>query len=232
MTNGENLYRLQGLDTESGGKRRRLVEVEAALAESQELQRARRIVESALASVRRCAIRQRDLDLELQGLAEEMSRSEQRLYGGAVKNPRELADLQAKVESLRRRRQTLEDDLLTAMIEREEAEETLAQARKHLEETEARCSLQQASLMVERDDLLARLADIDQARSKALASIAPGDLAAYQSLRNRKGGLAVARIRDGSCGACGVAVPPALKWQLREGKRVRCGNCERIIVDE
>ena len=230
MTKGADLYRLQCLDSERDAKQHRLAEIEAASGESEPLRRARRALENAQSLTKKWALRQRDLELEIQGLSNKIVRSEQRLYSGAVKNPKELADLQAKIASLKKRRQKLEDDLLEAMIEWEEAETTRAQAQVHLDETQTRWSAQQADLMAEREVLQGRLAEIEQARTALLPSIETGDLAAYQALRRRKGGLAVVQVRDGACGGCGVAISPSLKWQLRQGTLVYCNNCERLVV--
>jgi len=230
MTTGADLYRLQCLDSEGDAKRRRLAEIEAALVESEALKQARGALKGARSLIQRWALRQRDLELEIQGLSNKIARSEQRLYSGVVKNPKELADLQAEVAALKRRRQKLEDDLLEAMIEREEAETAHSQAQAHLDEIQTRWSAQQADLRAEREMLQARLAGIEQARAALLPSIEADDLAVYQALRRRKGGLAVARVRNGACSGCGVAISPSLEWQLRQEKLVHCGNCERIIV--
>jgi predicted nucleic acid-binding Zn-ribbon protein len=230
MTKGADLYRLQCLDSDVDAKRRRLAEVEAMLGESETLQQARRARESAQALAQEWAQRQRNLELENQGILDEISHSEQRLYSGTIKNPKELADLQAKVGELRRRRLKLEDSLLEAMIEREETEAACTQAQEHLDDTEARWSAQQADLMTERITLQGELVKIEQARVNLLPSIEASDLATYEALRRRKGGLAVAHVRDGACSGCGVAISPSLEWQLRQGGSACCSNCERIIV--
>jgi predicted nucleic acid-binding Zn-ribbon protein len=230
MTKGADLYRLQCLDSEGDAKQRHLQEVEAALGESKALQQARQAVERAQALVKKWTLRQRDLELESQGLSSKISHSEQRLYSGSIKNPKELADLQSEVAALRRRRQKLEDSLLEAMIEREEAATAHVQSQKHLDETQAHWSAQQADLMAEREILQAEMAELEQARAALLPSIEASDLAVYRGLRRTKGGRAVVQMHDGACGGCGVAVPPSLKWQLRQEKPVYCSNCERIIV--
>ena len=230
MTKGADLYQLQCLDRGGDTKRRRLAEVEAALGESEGLKQARRAVEEAQAQVRQWTIRQRDLELQTQGISDKISRSEQRLYGGAVKNPKELEDLQAEVAALRRRQQKLEDDLLGTMIELEEAEATQQDARQCLDETNAQWSAEQSDLMAERETLENGLAEIEQARSEVLPSIEAGDLATYQALRRMKGGIAVVEVISGVCGGCGVAVSPRLEWQLRQDKLGTCSNCDRIIV--
>ena len=178
MTTGADLHHLQRVDSEGDGRRRRLAEVEAALGESEALRQARRAVESAQAQTQKWALRQRDLELEVQGLSDRISGSEQRLYSGVVKNPKELTDLQAEVAALRRRRQKLENDLLEAMIELEKAEVTHAQAQQHLGETQAHWSAQQAELIDEREALLGRLAEIEQARAALLPKIESSGLAA------------------------------------------------------
>lgn len=230
MSASSNLYRLQCLDSEADAKQQRLREIEAALRESEALQQARRVVEDAQAQAQRCALRQRDLELQAQGLADKIVRSEQRLYEGTIKNPKELDDLQKDIASLRRRQQQLEDELLEVMLEREEAENASAQAQARLAEIQARWSAQQTDLLGEREVLQGRLAEIERVRATLLPQIEPDTLSTYQQLRRRKGGVAVAQILDGACSACGIALSPGLEWQLRQGKQVCCSNCERILV--
>lgn len=230
MTEGADLYRLQSLDSKGDKKRRRLIEVEAALGDSEELQQARQAVERAEKQVRKWAVKQRDLELEVQGLADKTSRDEQRLYSGAIRNPKELEDLQAEVASLKRRQQRLEENLLEMMIEREEAETVQSQAQSHLDQMQADWTARQADLTGEREELQAGLVENDQAREALLPNIDAGDLRGYEALRRRKGGVAVALLRDDTCGECGVGISPSLKWQLRQGELAPCSNCERILV--
>jgi predicted nucleic acid-binding Zn-ribbon protein len=230
MTEGADLYRLQCLDSEGDKKRQRLAEIEAALGESKELQQARQAVKRAGEQVRKWAVKQRDLELEVQGFMDKISRHEQQLYSGAIRNPKELEDLQAEVAALKRRRQQLEEKLLEVMLEREDAEIVQTQAQSHLDEVQADWTAQQADLIGERGELQSELAEVDQAREALLPSIDAGDLRTYEALRRRKGGVAVAPLRDGTCGACGVGISPSLEWQLRQGKLAPCSNCERILV--
>lgn len=230
MTKGADLYRLQCLDREGDERRRRLAEVEAALGESEALNQARRSLESVQALVRKWALRQRDLELQTQGVTNKISRSEQRLYSGAVTNPKELTELQSEVAALRRRRQKLEDDLLAAMIELEETQDAQVDAQRHLDQTHAQWTAQQADLAAERDKLQDKLAEIERMRTQVLPKIDAADLANYQTLRRRKSSLAVVQVRHGACGGCGLAVPPSLEWQLRHEEVGTCGNCGRIIV--
>ncbi len=230
MTKGADLYHLQTLDSEKDTLQRRLAEIEGALGESKTLLQAKKALEEANNSAQKLAVKQRDRELEVQGVGEKIAHSEQRLYSGTIKNPKELAGLQSELAALHRRRQKLEDDLLEIMIELEEAEAVRVQAQEQLDKTEADWSTQQAALSAERDTLQVRLAEIEQAQSQVLPRIDQADLTAYRSLRRRKGGLAVVQMQGNACGGCGVAVSPNRKWKLRQGELIHCGNCERIIV--
>ena len=131
---------------------------------------------------------------------------------------------------MRRRQQTIEDALLTAMIESEDADQALVDARAQRETAGVSHEAKQAELDAERISLGARPADVERQRASALNVIGAGDLATYEALRQRKGGLAVAGVRGDACTACGVAVSPNRRWHVREGDLVHCGNCERILV--
>jgi len=231
MTKGSDLYHLQKLDSEKDSRLRRLTQVRAALKEDKSVKQSRQAVEDARVQARKRATKQRTLELESQGISSEITNFEERLYSGVVENPKELAEIQAKVASLRRRQKKLDDDLLKAMIEREEAEAAHVQAQKHLDETEESWSIQQTDLRAEQEALQEKLASIEEARANLLPNIEASDLATYQALRRQKeGGLAVAQAQGGSCGACGVTISSGLKWDLRQNGLVCCNNCKRIIV--
>ena len=230
MGRGEGLYRLQQLDSEWDAKQRRLAEIERALTDDRALQEARQRVTEAEERAQRWQIRQRDMELEIESLSNKMSGSEKRLYGGKVKNPKELSDLQAEIASLKRRRRKLEDTLLEAMINREEAEAALDEADAHLEEVEDSWTTRQTDLRAEREALQEELEDIKRKRTSVVPQIEAEIVTTYERIRERKGGQGVARIRGDACSACGVTVAPSLEWKLRQGELVHCDTCGRILV--
>jgi predicted nucleic acid-binding Zn-ribbon protein len=122
MSQTQQLLQLQEIDTSIRQKKTRLAEVLHAQKESAELLAARQSADSAAAELQNWQSQRRDLNLELDSLNTKAKRSEQRLYSGNVKNPKELSDLQNEIASLSRRRSTLEDEILEAMIMIEEAE--------------------------------------------------------------------------------------------------------------
>jgi predicted nucleic acid-binding Zn-ribbon protein len=232
VTAAADLYRLQCLDAEQAEKAGRLREVAAQLGDEEEVKEARAALESAQAGRSQWSGTQRDLDLQVQSTSDKITKSEARLYGGQVTNPKELADLQAEVSSLKRRRAKLEDDLLEAMLAYDSAAAERDQAEEHLTEVENHWSARHADLLTEENTLQDQLKAIAAERSHLAARIDAADLATYEELRKRKGTHAVVPTQGGFCAGCGLAVPPNTEWLLREGRFARCSNCERMLVPE
>ncbi len=230
MSRALSLYRLQQLDLGEEQRRRRLVEIAAALGESPGLRSARDAVQKAEARVRRAGVCQRDLDLAVKGLKQEIAATEQRLYSGSIRNPKELEELQAKVASLKRLQDQRDEELLEAMIESEEADETQVQATQQLAATEAAWSADQSALRAEQAQLEAHLQEIAGQREALLPSIPPADLERYRVLRREKAGQAVAVLQGGACMTCGMEIPPAILARGQEAGLPFCGNCGRALV--
>lgn len=229
MAQVQQLYRLQQIDTEIREKKQRLGEVLRAQKEPEALLAARRQAETAAAEVQQWQIRHKDLSLELSSLNNKARSSENRLYSGNVRNPKELEDLQKEVESLSRRRSALEDDILEAMIMIEETQAEKAAADEAQAEMEAEWEQRVAGLKAQQNELALRLNTLNGLRQKQVALITPDLLAEYEQLSQRRGGIAVAALRGNECQGCQLTVSANKVKDAAEGKLVYCGSCGRIL---
>jgi predicted nucleic acid-binding Zn-ribbon protein len=232
MTRGEPLYQLQQLDLELEAGQRRVSEIQASLVETEALRQARQAQASAEQEHKNWTAQVRDLDLEMASLNNKITASERRLYSGAITNPKELGDLQEEVASLKRRRETLEDELLEAMVYSEEAEVTLQACRTTLSEAESTWQGDQAVLRDELVELEARLKQAQEERAQLRATIASDDLKLYDYIRDRYGPVAVATMRDGVCSFCAVTPSSTKLKRIQSGRELlQCGNCGKVLLD-
>lgn len=229
MAQVQQLYRLQQIDTEIREKKQRLGAVLRAQKEPDALLAARGRAEKAAAELQQWQISQKDLNLELSSLNNKAKSSENRLYSGNVRNPKELEDLQKEIESLGRRRSGLEDDVLEAMIMMEETQAEREAADEALAQIEADWELRVAGLKVEQNELALRLNTLNALRQKQAALISPNLLAEYEQLSQRRGGVAVAALRGNECQGCRLTVSANKVKDAAEGKLVYCGSCGRIL---
>jgi predicted nucleic acid-binding Zn-ribbon protein len=226
----QSVYQLQCAELERADAARKLQEAERSLGESAELRRARQALEGEEAKLSQLRTRLRDLELELEGLNDKIAEGEERLYGGQVRNPKELENLQEELRSLRSRRDHLEDSILHGLDDSEESEKRLGGLRAGWEKVQAAWQAQQGGLTGSVAELKAQLARLDE-RIAHLRAIIPAPLLdEYDDLCRKKGGRGIAAIRNGLCEGCRVAVPTGMVQQVRRGDTViRCGNCGRIL---
>lgn len=229
MSQLQNLYRLQQYDTEILQKKRRLSEVVQLQRETEKLLSARQRQQETAAAVNKLTAQQTNLNLELGAVNDKAKRSENRLYSGQVSNPKELEDLQHEVEALGRRRAVLEDELLDAMIELEEAQANLDDAVETLAAIESDWQSSQAALKAEQDQLALELHELLGVRSSFEKRVDPAALAEYEAIRTRKHGLAVVGLANNSCMGCHVGVSSNVVLRVERGERVTCIGCGRIL---
>jgi len=223
------LYNLQQLDSEIKEKKQRLGEVLRAQKETTELQAARQWMETAVTNLKSAQAKRQNLNLELESLNSKAKRSEERLYSGNVKNPKELSDLQHEIEALGRRRVALEDEILEAMVLVEDAETEKAAADKSLTAVEARWQQHTAVLQKEQQELALRLHRLMGDREKQAALLSPDSRAQYDTLAKRKGNVAVAGLKGNECQACFMTVSATKVKSAERGELVHCGGCGRIL---
>src|SRR5690606_19989334 len=118
----EALYHLQQIDLEILRHRKRLKEIATALGDSAVVQDAQVQLTSAQEQLKPLRTKMRNLETELQTNTQKAKSTEDRLYSGSVKNPKELQDMQLEIDSLKKRNAELEELLLEQMVLVDEAE--------------------------------------------------------------------------------------------------------------
>lgn len=224
------LYRLQQIDAEIKETKSRLLAVLTAQKEPEVLAKARGRVETAVAILQKQQAQRKRYQTELDDLNAKTKRSEDRLYSGKVKNPKELKDLQSEIKSLGRRREALEDDILETMVLIEDAEGEKLAAEEVLFNLEAERETALPQLAQEQNELALDLHHLTQDRQKLAAEIEPKTLGDYENLRQRKNGVAVARLKINQCQACFTSVSASTVKKVEEGVMVYCGGCGRMLV--
>jgi len=232
MTKAEALLDLQDIDSVIDRLTRRLTEIKASLHETEELIAARSALRAAQESATHKRGTRQDLELSDASLETRIKQAEQRMYSGLVKNPKELLDLQNDIASLKRQKNTLDDQLFAAMLALEDAENELEMCTRTDARIKAEWLASQGDLAGELTQLEHDLAEKVGEQIEARAQLSASDLATYDQLRRRKGGIVVVEMENNSlCGSCKVRVPAYVLQQLSQAEHTtRCPNCERILV--
>ena len=108
----KQLWQLQEIDTALSDGKKQLGEVLQAQKTPTTLVNLRQGVEVLSQTVKRLENDYAGSDRQLQAITAELEKHVTKLYSGNVKNPRELSDLQGKVDSLEKRKSTLEEKIM------------------------------------------------------------------------------------------------------------------------
>jgi predicted nucleic acid-binding Zn-ribbon protein len=229
------LLELQRLDTAID----RLTERRAHLPEQQELddlgeQRAEvstRFIERT-GAFDEVARKQARLEADIEQIRTKMTREEERRTSGAVSSPRELVNIQAELDALRRRRDHLEDDELEIMEQRELLEKEVGELQAELDVFDAKIAdaterRDAAAVEIEKD-----LGELRAQRDALAPTIHPEAFELYEDLRVKKNGVAVGALESGTCRACSLPLSPVALDQIKRSDDpiVRCENCRRLLI--
>lgn len=231
MSQTRALYRLQKLDLDLESRRSHAREVTAALEDDRALQAAQAEVAALEGQLRPQEARAADLTLEIKSVIEQTRQLNDRLYSGAVSNPKELEDIQHKIAERGRRHATLEDSLLETMIAVEELQAALDAAQERLRQAEVDRASAQEALGAELRQLKGEIRQLKADRERLVSQISPEFIEVYQTLRPRKSGHALALLEGECCSVCGVGQTTVTVQQVRQNlELITCESCGRILV--
>jgi len=230
MSQPFKLYRLQLVDSQLDQARQRLDEIEHILNDDARIQQARTAATGTATALREAHKQLRMAEEITREHRRKITQTDTRLYGGKVRNPKELQDLQNEAAALKRYLEVLEERQLEAMLAVEEAEEAQQRAQHQLDQTMADAHTLHASLKGERSQLERTVARLSGEREATAHTISADDLTLYDVLRQKRRGVAVALVAQKSCSACGATLNSALLQAARSPSQISyCDTCGRIL---
>jgi len=230
MSQTFKLYRLQQLDLQLDKALSRVNEIDAILNDNRKLQQAQDDLDLAASKLEEAGKQLRKAEGDVQAQNLKIEQTETTLYSGKVQNPKELQDLQNETLALKRYLDVLEERLLEAMLVEEEAETQYQSAVRYLKDLEVKVNLDHGNLNAEKGTLLKKIARLQDEKQLIARSIPQDHLKLYESLRKQRGGIAVAKVADKSCSACGSMLSTSLLYSARSPNKItRCATCNRIL---
>jgi predicted nucleic acid-binding Zn-ribbon protein len=179
------------------------------------------------------AARQAELETQLATTEARATAVEARLRSGESTAARDIVRWGGEVAHLRERATSFEDQAFEALVEREAAEAEAAAADERLAEAVAAVRSHRGALAVAEQAVDVELARVAADRAGRAGAVPAELLARYDKLRAHLGGTGAARLEDGKCGGCHLALSPR---DLDDARRapaeevLTCDACGRILV--
>jgi len=230
MSQSFHLYQIQKIDTQLDQIEARHAEITSILEKDVRMRNAQKHLDEAHVQVHQLQHALREMEEITRAKRIKIEQSEAALYGGSVRSPKELQDLQTEVASLKKHLATLEDQQLEKMMQLEAAEAQQAEAQRAFDELDEQLISEYASLNGEKSQLERQRERLNAERTVISGQISAENLEVYQRLRQQKKGQAVVPIEDESCGVCGATLTPAECQAAKSPlKIIFCSACGRIL---
>jgi predicted nucleic acid-binding Zn-ribbon protein len=226
----KQLYDLQQLDLRIASVEKSLAEVRRTLSDDSALSSARGRIEELEARLAELEPSRRQSERSNEQVQERLKAVENRLYGGAVTNPRELAAAEEERSFLQAQRGEQEDSLLELMVGIDEAQSARDQTREELARLEAVMEAARPALEAEETRLGAEIPELRQDREDVTPQFPSHVLAIYERLLKARNGYAVARVERGMCQGCRITLPSVELQRAKSSQDlVQCNSCQRIL---
>lgn len=230
MSAALGLYRLQQVDSRIDQIQARQKWIHDTLHNDASLQAATQASANAGSKQREAANLLKQAEGEVDKQRAKIEQTEASLYGGSVRNPKELQDLQKDIVSLKKYLETLEERQLEAMVNAETADQALHGAQQALASTQASVNEQNRDLALENETLLKELESLQNERKAVISDIAASMIEIYEQLRKQRRGLAVTLVSESACEACGTTLTLSQEQNARSNSQLfNCPSCGRIL---
>lgn len=231
MSLASQLYRLQTTELQLRDKRRTLQEITARLNSNSELSAAEDELASVEVRLEAARKHQRHLEWEVEDLNAKIRGLNDKLYGGSVRNPKELVNLEQDVQSIKRHLSGKEEKLIEAMdtseaidAEAEALRQTIASIRTAWED-------ERPTLQKLKESTEAEITRLTETQQDLRDSLGPSRTQHYDLLAKAKA-VAVVKVEQGRCKGCNLTVPAGLWQRARAGDMVECASCGRLLYVE
>ncbi len=147
-----------------------------------------------------------------------------------VKSNKEYGALLKEIEDDQRRIDETEETIIQEMLQADDIESEIKAALDQQARDTKVLEAEKQALHGKKAEAEARVQAMNKDRDALLPEIAPEELALYERIFRKKGGIALSSIKDDFCSLCHMRVrPQVLNELLERNKLITCENCGRIL---
>jgi len=231
MADIRQLFELQELDLKIDALEKALSGTRARLADESAVTAARQKSATLKARQRDTAVKRSAKERDVAELKGRLNKLDERLYGGAIKNVKEMTATQGERDGVQHEIIREEEALLELMLDVEDTQEALREAEEALGKVEAERKAHKVTLAESEKRQSADLSALKSQRETLTEPVPPRWLYTYDTVRKAKGGVAVAKLERGNmCGGCRITLSTSETQKAKAADGLfQCNSCKRIL---
>lgn len=225
----DNLVELQEIETQCDAIEKKLHELPQQLeALDLKLELFHKTIDAETLRINELEKMYRTHEAEAQDFQSKVKKSQAKL--SAAKTNKEYKSSLKEIEDLQRGQAKTEDSMLECLELADAVKKQIQEKKAEYAQLQRRVEEEKELLNNESEINRKKFEETDKIRSKVVERIPAELLARYNQLKTRRGGAALAGVKDAICRGCNVNIPPQLFNELQRFDRLRhCPHCERII---
>jgi len=227
MTSAQRLFELQQLDTELQNLLNTIDDTNYRLSVNQSLNTAINEFNTLQNRLSILQKKQKELDQDVASVAETVKKLKNKLYGGSIKNPKELMDIDQDLKGVQANLNNKEETLFDIMTEIEFISSTVNNQKQLVASIQTTWDSDKVNLSREKTEIEERITKLAHQRDNVAAEIDGQTLSLYNSIKVKRG-IAVVRVEMGRCQGCRVNLSVSELKQARTGV-IQCSSCGRIL---
>lgn len=224
----KRIFELQQIETAILSTHKQLDDIRAHIEHNEAFEQARKTFEDTRQMLADMEKQYKNLDAEAEELRRSIKDIEGKLYGGKVKNPKELVGYEQEAGLLKAKLRKMDDSLLDMMEKSESGKVNVNKLKKAFDEAEENWGKEKATLQKQYAEINGELDRLESRRKELLPDIDSGSLSTYQSIKKQKG-MAVVKVEQGRCMGCRCFLSISELQRVRGSSIVHCSNCGRIL---
>lgn len=185
-------------------------------------------LKAAEADLKTLQVKQKSMEVDLGSKEDKIVKLQGQLY--SLKTNKEYQAMELEIKGLKADKSLLEEEILKFFDSIEAGKARVAKEKELLAVEEKKFKETAAAIQKESAALQAQVAEQEEKRKAFVPNIDPKILPQYEKLLKNREGLAIAPIRNNSCGGCNLGLPPQVVNEARgQDKFITCESCARML---
>ena len=162
---------------------------------------------------------------------EKIKKNEEKLFSGTITSSKELLNYQEEIKLLKQNNDNIESKAIELMISVDERKPKI----KEIEKSIARINSEIEMVKKEVGEKIKVMSDavkrLREKRATVISKIPKDVLAKYEETKAKKGGIAVAVLKDRFCDICNMEIPTGDAEKIKDlNKLYKCPLCGRMLI--
>lgn len=172
--------------------------------------------------------KRKEKELELATNTETVKKLQSQLY--SLKTNKEFQVMQLQIADAKADGSVIEDAILMSFEESDKIKLEIDQEKLKLNNEEKNFQQQKNAIEMRLKEIDGRLNQLNAQRKQIIPEIDAKMLSGYERILQGKDGLAIAPVKDNSCGGCHMSVPAQVINLIKMYERIiTCEVCNRIL---